>query len=370
MEPHRRLDARLGRMPRRIVILRALMLGDLLCSVPAFRALRHAYPDAEITYIGLPWSREFAQRFATYFDAFVEFPGYPGLPEREPDLERFPAFVQQLQAERYDVALQMHGSGSYVNSLTMLCAPRIAAGYFVPGEYCPDEETFLAYPEDVPEVRRHLRLMEFLGIASQGEHLELPVYPADRAALAKLAEETGIELDRCVCIHPGARYPSRRWKTDRFAQVADALAREGYSVVITGSQSEQAIGDELVAQMEARGVNLLGRTNLGTLAALIERCRLVISNDTGIAHVAAALRAPSLVIVTSSDAARWAPLDRQRHRLVMRPVDCRPCEHVICPIGFLCAESVSVDEVVDQALAVLAAHGAATMRPTSANSTV
>jgi ADP-heptose:LPS heptosyltransferase len=91
--------------PRRIVVLRALKLGDLLCSVPVFRALRGAWPDAEIVLVGLPWAKGFVERYSCYLDDFCEFPGYPGLPECTPQLARIPRFLLELQAEHFDLAI-------------------------------------------------------------------------------------------------------------------------------------------------------------------------------------------------------------------------------------------------------------------------
>src|SRR5918911_1178252 len=105
--------------PRRVVLLRALQLGDLLCLVPALRALRAAWPRTELVLVGLPWARMFVERFHSYLDSFREFPGYPGLPEQVPQVERIPAFLASLQQEHFDLALQVHGSGTITNPLTV-----------------------------------------------------------------------------------------------------------------------------------------------------------------------------------------------------------------------------------------------------------
>lgn len=351
-----RIDALLGHSPRRILVFRALVLGDMLCAIPAIRALRSAYPDAHISLVGLPWATEFAARFNHYFDDFFDFPGFPGLPERPFDATRFPAFLSDIQRRRFDVALQLHGSGSFVNPLTAMFNARCPAGYYLPGDYCPDEETFMPYPDSEPEVRRHVRLMEFLGIPSAGEELELPVTDRDRNELHQLHETRLLDTTPYVCIHPGARYLSRRWPADRFARVGDLLAGAGYTVVITGSAAERELAASVSRAMDRPHLNFAGRTTLGTMAALIEGAQLVLSNDTGISHVAAALKTPSVVIVTGSDPQRWAPLDHQRHSLVMQPVECRPCEHVVCPIDFRCADRVAVEQVAERAFDMLARY--------------
>ena len=109
-----------GPVPQKIAILRALHLGDMMCTIPALRALKTALPGSDITLIGLPWASDFTKRFPLYLDDFIEFPGYPGLPEQEPDIFRIPAFISEMQDQRFDLVLQMQGSGSITNSLVAL----------------------------------------------------------------------------------------------------------------------------------------------------------------------------------------------------------------------------------------------------------
>src|SRR5439155_4555023 len=117
------------------------------------------------------------------------------------------------------------------------------AGFFLPGQYCPDERRFLPYDEREPEVLRYLRLMEFLGVPSQGEELEFPLLAEDAQALAATVggcersepREPPLRPGEYVCVHPGAKASVRRWPPERFAAVADALAARGFRVVLTGS---------------------------------------------------------------------------------------------------------------------------------------
>lgn len=339
--------------PAAIAVFRALQLGDLLCAVPALRALRAACLDARITLIGLPWAESFAARFHRYIDDFLPFPGYPGMPESTPDLRRIPAFFEAAQARRFDLALQLHGSGGLSNPVVMLLGARRTAGFYRPGDYCPDPARFLPWPEGEHEIRVPLRLLDFLGMPSQGEALEFPLADADQRELATLPEASRLRSGRYLCVHPGARLPSRRWHPERFAQVADALADEGWQIVLTGSADERELVSRVAQAMRMPHVNLAGRTSLGALAALLQGSRLLLANDTGLSHIAAAVRTPSVIVCLGSDPARWAPLDQARHHVVLQPVDCRPCMHAVCPIGHPCADGVTATQVLARIHALL-----------------
>jgi ADP-heptose:LPS heptosyltransferase len=308
--------------PKRIAVFRALHLGDLLCAVPAFRALRAYFPEARIELIGLPWARQFVERFSRYIDGFIEFPGFPGLPEQMPQLGALPAFLADLQSRNFDLAVQMHGNGNLSNSVVSCFGSKLTAGHCIPGCPVPDARTFLPWRERENEVKRCLRLLEVLGIAAQGEALEFPLSAADSLALSG---DSGLAsaLDRpYVCIHPGARNRRKCWAPDDFAAVADGLAEAGYRIVLTGSADESDLTARVRDKMSAWSACLdTSSLNLavGTLAAVLQKSSLLVSNDTGVSHLAAALQTPSVIIFSTTDPDRWAPLNRDLHRVVQNP---------------------------------------------------
>ena len=323
-------------LPRRIVVFRALKLGDMLCAVPAFRSLRAAFPEAQIVLAGLPWAAELVDRYCSYLDGFREFPGYPGLPEREPEMECVQTFLKAMQAEKIDLCIQMHGSGGITNGLIARFGARQSAGFFERGKACPDPSLFFPYPDRGLELRRLLRLLEHLGIPSRGEHLEFSLRDDDIRQARQIREAYGLKPHEYACVHPGASVPGRCWPPQLFADVASALANQGLDVVLTGSAVELELTRAVEQAMPFSPINLAGRTALGPLAALLSSARILVCNDTGVSHLADALRVPSVVISTGNNPERWAPIDRHLHRV-------------------LCRDSgVSVEEVVAASLDLLA----------------
>lgn len=306
-----------GHAPRRVAVLRALQLGDLLCAVPALRALRAAWPGAEVVLIGLPWAREFAARFGRYVDGFREFPGYPGLPERPYRPDEVTRSLAALQAEGFDLAVQLHGSGSFVNEAVALFGAARTAGFYRPGDFVPDPGLFIPWPERGLEARRLLALARHLGAPDRGEHLEFPLFERDRAALRQALGGESLRPGTYACVHPGASVPERRWPVERFAAAAGALAARGLRVVLTGTRAEAGL-TAAVGRLVPGCLDLAGATDLGAAGALLAGARLLVGNDTGVAHVAAGLRVPSVVVSTGDNPARWAPADAHRHRVLCR----------------------------------------------------
>jgi ADP-heptose:LPS heptosyltransferase len=296
----------------KIAIFRALQLGDMLNAVPAMRALRKTFPDADIALIGLPWAGSFVQRFNKYVNRHIVFPGYPGLPEQPFNENAWQQFVANMQQEHFDCILQMQGNGTIVNDMLQQLHAKQLAG-FHRQDCLTDPDWFVEYPESVHEVMRHLLLMEHLGIKELDPQLEFPITEEEEAELERIAPF--VHHEPYVVVHPGSRSESRQWQPAYFAALADHCAEHGYRVVLTGTPEETYITDYMAALMTHKPVNLAGKTSLGVVAALIKHAHLLIANCTGVSHIAAATRTPSLIISMDGEPFRWGPMNRSLHHV-------------------------------------------------------
>jgi ADP-heptose:LPS heptosyltransferase len=332
--------------PRRIAVFQALNLGDLLCTTPALRAIRHGFPAAEITFIGRPWAQELIARLGTA-DCFLTFPGFPGIVE-SPAFTPSPSPIAMgeglsplalcagrarqggesertgsrtrdngsprrslaAHSPRFDLAIQMHGSGEVSNGFIATLGARQSIGYGPPGDTRLSQ--VLEWIEAEPEPLRWLRLVEAAGARSLGAALEFPVTQSERLRAAAMI---GPPNERPVIgLHVGSSLPNRRWPAASFARLGDALVdRCGARIVLTGSEPEQTLTARVRQSMRRDAVDLAGQTGLGEFAAVIAALDLLVTNDTGASHVAAATRTPSVVLYGPSRPERWGPLDQDLH---------------------------------------------------------
>ena len=291
---------------RRIAVFQALQLGDLLCATPALRALRGHYPDAEITLIGSAWARDMVDRLPT-LDHYLPFPGYPGIAESPAAPVASPAWPP------FDLAVQMHGAGSVSNGFVATLGAGTLLGHGDAG----DDRLTLARPWQVlePEPLRWLRLVALLGASEAGRHLEFPISPAERRrALEAIG---GADRPPLVGVHVGASDPARRWPAEAFAAAIDTLAaRHDCRFVLTGSSAERELTARVRVAARTPVIDLAGQTTLGEFAGVVAAVDLLLTNDTGASHVAAAVQTPSVVLFGPADPRRWAPLDAARHRVI------------------------------------------------------
>ena len=335
---------------RRIAVFRTLQLGDVLTALPALRALRACFEPAHLTLIGQPWAAQLAPRL-DWLDAFMPFPGHPLLPEQPWDLRALARFRTRVRACAFDLAVQMHGDGRITNAIVADFGASELAGFHPAGQPCPDPARFVAWANSGREVERLMRLPLHLGATRPLLTQPLALLDADRAELDRLWPAH--VHTSYVCVHPGARFPSRRWPAERFAAVAHGLRTLGFTVVLTGSAAERDTLASFRSHAPTDTVDLSLRTGFGAPAALIRGARLLVSNDTGVSHLAAALGTPSVIVSCGADARRWAPVDEGRHRVFAHPAACRPCAHWRCPTGHECAAGVRVEPVLAEAQRLL-----------------
>ncbi|MGF6271710.1 ADP-heptose:LPS heptosyltransferase [Massilia sp. UYP11] len=311
----------LHRLPvHSVVVFRALHVGDMLCAVPALRALRSALPKAHIALVGLPWAVQFVRRFPAYLDEFLSFPGHPLLPEQTVHHDDLPPFYATVCAREFSLAVQLHGSGDIANHIVSGFGATAMAGHCRGKPLITEKTVLVPYPETGAEPERLLHLVGQLGAPVTDTHLEFPILREDEDELAASGLAAGLEPGSYICVHPGARQRDTCWPPERFARVADQLADEfGMRIVLTGSADEAPLAQAVADRMHVPAIIAAAPLSIGAMAALLSRARLLICNDTGVSHIAAGLGLNSVVIFSKADIARWAPLDRQRHRCIWDP---------------------------------------------------
>ena len=296
---------------KRLVVFRGLYVGDLVAATGALRALKRGYPGAEITLVSLPWATALAPHLP-HIDRFIPYPGTPGL-DGGGDEESLERFLVRMRAERFDLAVNMHGRGPISTRLVARFGARRTAS-FVGGKESEIAALDVAVPWDAEahESRKLLLLAEEAGGISAGSEPELRVREEDDLR-ARALLPTHLQRPLAL-VHPGASAPEKHWPREAFRQVAEGLVRRGYTVAATGSTREK----KLTRRVAAPGsLDLGGETDLSTLIALVARASVLVSNDTGPAHLAYALRTPSVTIFgPTTDVERWGPLIRERHTVL------------------------------------------------------
>jgi ADP-heptose:LPS heptosyltransferase len=304
--------------PEKIALLRALPgLGDMLCITPVLVALRTNFPETEIILIGDSWATSWAMRYKGYLDKFIEFPGFPGMEQGWKSHALFIEFLKYAVQENYDVALQVHGSGSISNYFISLLGAKITGGFYSPSYYCPDSDTFLEWVEEESESGRYCRLLRCLGIPVHSNELIFPMTEQDVLEFQQLKSQDLITDKPIVCVHPGASSVLRICPLEVFVRVSRQLSEMGYQIVITGTGKDALYTKQIAKALGAQqAIDLTGKTSLGCLGQLLQESAIVICNDTGISHLADAMKTKSVVVFMESPPSRWAPQDYSLHRVV------------------------------------------------------
>jgi heptosyltransferase-2 len=252
--------------------------------------------------------------------------------------------------------------------LTALGGIRRRYGYATDGR-----SLLLSDPVATPDRRSHTHQVQYywdmlkpLGLSGQPGHPELFVSLDEERVMAERLAQRGIMADDVVIgINPGSTYGgAKRWVPDRFAESTERLCRtlndsgRRPAVVLIGAKGEEPLGRLIASRLTARAAVLSGATSIRELMAVIKRCAVLVTNDTGPMHIASAIGVPVVAIFGPTDWRTTSPYGEE-HALLRHPVDCAPCLLRECPIDHRCMMGVSVDQVYDAGIKLITADKSA-----------
>lgn len=339
---------------RHILLIKPSSLGDIVHAMPTCAAIHRAYPTAQLTWLV---KREWA-----------------GLVERVDGVDRvwpvestfkgWLSEVSPLRAAGFDLAVDLQGLFRSA-AIGWLSGSPLLVGFANGREGSP---WFYSRRVPVPQVEMHavdryLLAAKAVGAAESGApEFRFRVPHADYDEVDRLLSRSGVRSGtRWVAMNVSARWPTKRWPAAAFAEVADRLQQEGHgAVVMIGGPDERADVAAVSGMMKTPAIDLAGATTVGLLPALLSKAALLITNDSGPMHVAAAVGTPVVALFGPTSAVRTGPYGAG-HRVLVTGISCRPCLSRTCknPVQLECLTRISHEQVFAAArdqLAVRSVH--------------
>lgn len=289
---------------KNILVVRNDRFGEFLLNIPAFRALKETFCHSRFIAVVDPYTKELAQSIP-FIDEIMEWGGHAA----HSFCEKW-RFIGELKKKRIDIAVMLNPCRDF-NILTYLAGIPVRLGYdrkwgFLLTHRLEDKK----YLGQKHEVEYNLELVSLIGAKTEDKNLSLPI---DDHAINSLCQDFHINQEDClVAVHPWTSDPAKQWPLENFVALTQKLLKEpGIKIVVIGGRQEQDKSKELFLQSERNFMNLTGRTALNDLAALLKRCRLLISGDSGPVHLACSVGTPVLAVfrsdIPAKSAKRWGP---------------------------------------------------------------
>jgi heptosyltransferase-2 len=327
---------------KRILVRGVNWVGDTILTYPTIEALKKRFPNSQVAVL-VPEHLIDLWKTSPYVDEIIPLKKKGGVGSF---FEEFK--VSRSLRKKFDLGLILPRSFHSAFQVYLAGIP-VRIGY-------EDEGRFLFLTHRVKrkgEVLRthrihyYRKLMEPLGQFNEILSPRLHLGEEDRRWTEERLKGLGLLDGRpLIGINPGAAYGlAKCWYPDRFAELGRRLSEKWKAtIIIFGRKEEQAIAKEIMQSLGNGGVDLTGETRLLQLAALLERCRLLVTNDTGTMHMAAAVGTSVVAIFGSTDPVTTGPWG-DGHVIVRREVSCSPCLKRVCPADHRCMDLITVDEV-------------------------
>ncbi len=308
---------------------------------PALRALKHAYPESNLSLLLRPRVADLMETHP-YVDTCIVDTKNRGR------YRTLTGLVRRIHGAAFDVAVVLHPASFRNALLPFLARVPMRVGTNVSGRgmlltaSCEDDTR-------VHEVHRYLRVLQLLNIDGSPDFLEFWHTDADREMIQDLLHAEGVSLtDRLIAFNLGTTWRTKQWDIANFVEVIEQIAcrTPDTSVVLTGSSAETALAAALPTSLPA--LNLVGKTSILQLGALLERCEICLTCDSGPMHIAAAVGTPTIALFGPTDPVRHKPYGAG-HTVVEKPVVCRPCYRRTChrqDAPYLCMTEIGPAEVV------------------------
>lgn len=312
----------------RVLVVRVRSIGDTVLTTPSLIALRRFLPQARIDILLEESIAPVLEGFDE-IDRVITFDSHSVLSRAR--------VARELRAARYDVVYNLHG-GTTATLLTRASGAKHRVGFAhyqfrrLHNHLAPSS-TELWGTLKLHSVEQQLALIGWTGVPVTDRPPTRLAVTADAAAsVTEKLRQTGLDGTRpFAVIHPAASYETKQWAVDKFARVAENLAGRGLPAVAIAAPNEAPIVAALIKDSQA-SVAGLATLSLPEVTALAARARLFVGNDSGIAHIAAAVGAPSVVIFGSSNVTHWRPWTTRPNEVVREEMPCQPCH------GYFCAE--------------------------------
>lgn len=332
----------------KILIRGTNWIGDAVMTLPAVNSIRAAFPKAHLAVLAKPPVTDIYRMFSPA-DEIIPYDSKFDNPLGVLRL------AHKLRKKKFDAAILLQ------NAIEAAIIAR-AAGIPVRAGYNSDGRGFLLTHAvrrtenifRVHQINYYLEMVKALGCKDVDNTLHLEAYVSPANAREVLKQYLPRNTRGIVGIAPGATYgPAKKWLAERFAAVADRLSMDlNAQVVLFGGKMDQDTAGEVCRQAGTNLINLSGKSTLTESIYLISQCRLFISNDSGLMHVAGALNIPTVAIFGSTNPATTSPAG-EKTVLVHKNVECSPCLKKTCPTDFRCMTLITVDDVVAAANTLL-----------------
>ncbi len=346
-------------MSKSILVLRYRFIGDTILTVPFLRNLRYAEPDAYIAWVVAPISSEVVYGIP-YVDELIYWdPETIHADSRgtHKNLRSKIEFIKMLRAKKFDKVYVLKRSLSSA-IMAFLTGAKQRIGFDTEGRGFLLTKK-VKYDHNRHEVQNFLNVLSADGVAIKDDYLEAWLTEEEVLFGKKYFEEHNLG-ERVVAIHPFAANSKRAWHIDNFISVSNKLREEGYQSIFFGGLRDKNFKDYLKANVPADTCLAIGELKLRETMAVLKRCKLLICNDSGIMHIAAALGVPIIAIFGPQSPVKFGPYSSNKAVVIYKSFPCSPCKQKFfkeCePTDLMipkCIAKVTADEVIEKSLEVL-----------------